>query len=183
MHLPQLSPFSINPFPPAASPGSHQRVPLVPQKRESTERAEEEGNGMQTSDQEQRGQDKGSPNPSPPVALCPISEATQKPCAQTHTTCSAEGPHLLCVFGQAPTPWASVSYPVKRGQHHSPHRAIERSRQERYVHAADTQCLLSQRNIFRLKQYLASKKLGQCQWLPLVVHNLRSTLTHFHNTG
>lgn len=49
------------------------------------------------------GRTKGDQTPFPPVALCPGSEANQKPCAWTHTL-SSEGPHLL---------WASVSSSVK----------------------------------------------------------------------
>lgn len=64
------------PLLPAASSGSHQSVPVVPQKRKSTGRIQGEGESViQTSDQEQSGQDKMSPNSIPSCGPLPHAQA------------------------------------------------------------------------------------------------------------
>lgn len=91
------------PLPPAASSGSHRSVPVIPQKRKSTGRTQGEGRSViRTSDQEQGGQDKGSPNSMPSCGPLLVRKQPRS-LMHKHTPFSAKGSHLLCLWA-SPTP-------------------------------------------------------------------------------
>lgn len=123
---------------------------------------------MQTSDQEQGGQDAGVWKPSPPAALWP--QASHPGALWTHTNPLCRGPHLLFCLGPFPTPGLRFLL-CKEGTAALTSQG-SRGKTGRPVHT-DAQCLLSQ-GTFNPNLYCPFFKKGDGR-LPRLVQGLDPT--------